>query len=134
MAPTSIFFNGRLITTPGAYTEIDASGLEVVGLSASGIVAAIGESVGGTPWNAIDVSEVRNELDIATNPPVLHRKELFVDPEYPGREKFAKLTGKEEGAGLLDDPSGIGTRDGWDSRLRDRGYRILGHRLVASTQ
>lgn len=68
MAPTSIFFNGRLITTPGAYTEIDASGLEVVGLTASGIVAAIGEAKGGKPWNAVDASEVRNELQIATGP------------------------------------------------------------------
>ncbi len=68
MAPTSIFFNGRLITTPGAYTEVDASGLEVVGLSATGIVAAIGEAKGGIPWTAIDASEVRNELQIATNP------------------------------------------------------------------
>lgn len=68
MAPSSIFFNGRLITAPGAYTEIDASGLEVVGLTASGIVAAVGEAVGGIPWNAIDPSEVRNELQIATNP------------------------------------------------------------------
>lgn len=68
MAPTSIFFNGRLITTPGAYTEIAASGLEVVGLTASGIVAAIGEAKGGKPWNAIDASEVRNELQIASNP------------------------------------------------------------------
>ncbi|MBT8428505.1 MAG: hypothetical protein KJN79_01195, partial [Gammaproteobacteria bacterium] len=68
MAPTSIFFQGRLITTPGAYTEIDPSGLEVVGLTASGIVAAIGEAKGGKPWNAVDASEVRNELQVATNP------------------------------------------------------------------
>lgn len=68
MAPTSIFFNGRLITKPNAYTAIEASGLEVVGLTASGIVAAIGDAKGGVPWNAIDASEVRNELQIATNP------------------------------------------------------------------
>lgn len=68
MGISSIFFNGRLITTPGAYTEVDPSGLEVVGLTASGIVAAVGEAKGGVPWNAIDVSEVRNELQIATGP------------------------------------------------------------------
>jgi hypothetical protein len=68
MAPTSIFFNGKLITTPGAYTEVDASGLEVVGLTASGIVAAIGEAKGGKPWSAVDASEVYNELQVATNP------------------------------------------------------------------
>lgn len=49
MAPTTIFFNGRVISVPGAYSEIDASGLESVGLGASGIVAVIGESRGGIP-------------------------------------------------------------------------------------
>jgi hypothetical protein len=39
----------------------------VVGLTASGIVAAIGESIGGTPYNAIDVSNILNELQIATS-------------------------------------------------------------------
>lgn len=68
MTISSIFFNGRLITTPGAYSEIDPSGLEVVGLTATGVVAAIGEAKGGKPWTAIDASEVRNELQIATSP------------------------------------------------------------------
>ncbi len=26
------------------------------------------------------------------NPPILHRKESFVAEDYPGREKFARLT------------------------------------------
>lgn len=50
---TTIFFNGRLISRPGSYSEIDASGLETVGLSASGIVAVLGTAVGGRPASAI---------------------------------------------------------------------------------
>lgn len=50
---TSIFFNGRLISVPGSYSTIDVSGLETVGLSASGIVAVIGTAVGGRPVSAI---------------------------------------------------------------------------------
>ena len=31
---------------------------------------------------------------------------------------------------LLEDASGIGTRDGWAKRLADRGFSVKGHRLV----
>jgi hypothetical protein len=51
---TSIFFNGRLISVPGSYSSIDASGLETIGLSASGIVAVIGTAIGGRPVSAIN--------------------------------------------------------------------------------
>ncbi|MFA4944442.1 MAG: hypothetical protein WC789_07050 [Lentisphaeria bacterium] len=53
MAPSTIFFNGRLISRPGAYSEIDASGLEAVGLGASGIVAVLGEAAGGIPHDQL---------------------------------------------------------------------------------
>jgi len=46
---TSIFFNGRVISVPGSYSEVDASGLESVGLGAAGIVALIGTAEGGRP-------------------------------------------------------------------------------------
>lgn len=54
MAATSLFFNGRLIFKPGSYSIIDASGLEQVGLGASGIVAVIGSAVGGRPVDDIE--------------------------------------------------------------------------------
>jgi DNA phosphorothioation-associated putative methyltransferase len=63
------------------------------------------------------------------NPPVLHRKETFVPPDYPGREKFARLTRQEERAGLLQATSTIGTRNGWQLHLDEFGYRVSGHRL-----
>jgi len=50
---SSIFFNGRIISIPGAYSEVDASGLEQVGLSATGIVAVIGTAEGGIPVSEI---------------------------------------------------------------------------------
>lgn len=46
---TSIFFQGRTISTPGSYTSIDASGMEVAGLGSIGTVAILGEAVGGRP-------------------------------------------------------------------------------------
>ena len=63
------------------------------------------------------------------NPPILHRKEQFVSPDYPGRSKFEKLTKQEEKWGLYDAPQFIGTRDGWNEMLKLRGAVLKGHRL-----
>lgn len=64
------------------------------------------------------------------NPPILHRKELFVPLDYPGRVKFARLTKQEERFGLLAMPELIGTRHGWEERLSEHGVRLMGHRVV----
>jgi hypothetical protein len=53
MAPTSIFFNGRVISVPGSYSEVDASGLEAIGLGAAGIIGLIGTAEGGIPVSAL---------------------------------------------------------------------------------
>jgi hypothetical protein len=67
---------------------------------------------------------------IPANPPVLHRKETFVASDHALHAKFARLTRQEEKHGLLDDSSAIGTREGWSSRLAERGFALKGHRLV----
>jgi DNA phosphorothioation-associated putative methyltransferase len=64
------------------------------------------------------------------NPPILHRKETFVSPEYPLYEQFAALTRDQDALGLLDNTRGIGTRDGWQRRLQAYGVEIQGHNLV----
>jgi hypothetical protein len=66
----------------------------------------------------------------SANPPVLHRKETFLPPEYPLRARFARLTQQEERHGLLSEPSGLGTRDRWQQRLREAGFALRGHRLI----
>jgi hypothetical protein len=68
----------------------------------------------------------------SVNPPVLHRKETFLLAEHPRHAKFARLTAQEEKARLLEDAAGIGTREGWAWRLRERGYALRGHQLVRS--
>lgn len=69
---TSIFFAGRLIRTPGAYSYVDASGLEQVGLSAAGIVAVLGTAEGGI--SVADLEEVGDFIRI-TKPE--RARELF---------------------------------------------------------
>ncbi len=66
------------------------------------------------------------------NPPILHRKELFVPEDYPGRAEFARLSAAEEEAGLFQASALIGTRDGWQQALAVRGLQVVGHRLVST--
>ncbi|BAW97982.1 hypothetical protein NIES970_29450 (plasmid) [[Synechococcus] sp. NIES-970] len=64
------------------------------------------------------------------NPPILHRKETFVCPDYPLYEKFAVLTQAEEKLGLLADSRNIGHRQQWEKRLQDFRVRIDDHQLI----
>jgi len=64
------------------------------------------------------------------NPPVLHRKELFVQSDHPLHGKFERLTQAEERKGLYARPEAIGTRDGWNQTLSAMGFMIRGHRLM----
>ncbi len=67
------------------------------------------------------------------NPPILHRKETFVEADYPGRDKFARLTRQEERHGLFEEPHMIGTREGWARRVQRAGWEFRGHRLVRTS-
>lgn len=44
-----MFFRGRLYYKPGSYSFVDATGLAVQGLSATGVVALVGSAIGGKP-------------------------------------------------------------------------------------
>ena len=65
------------------------------------------------------------------NPPILHRKELFVSVDHPQYPEFAQLTQEEERHGLYRHPSRIGTRQGWEAELHAAGFEIHGHELCA---
>jgi DNA phosphorothioation-associated putative methyltransferase len=80
---------------------------------------------------ALDTQEIQvtSYIDHA-NPPVLHRKETFVDRDYPPREKFARLSAQEEAWGLLDYPADIGLLKGWQKRLDAAGVILRGHRVI----
>lgn len=70
----------------------------------------------------------------ADNPPVLHRKETFVTPDYPLYELFETLTREEEKLGLLNKSRGIGTRNGWLDYLADAGVEIQGHTVIVTSE
>lgn len=66
----------------------------------------------------------------SNNPPILHRKETFITPDYPYYEQFKYLTTTEENLGLLDNPRYIGTREKWQQLLLDNYVSFHGHNLV----
>jgi DNA phosphorothioation-associated putative methyltransferase len=69
------------------------------------------------------------EGDRSDNPPILHRKEQLVTPDYPLYNKFAKLTQQEERWGLLDNPQDIHKRQGWLQCLVENCAQLRGHRV-----
>lgn len=75
--------------------------------------------------------KTRNYRD-GRNRPILHRKELFVAPDYPLHAKFARLTRIEESKGLFEDTSRIGMEEGWSEVLAEKGLCLKGHRLLSA--
>ncbi len=63
------------------------------------------------------------------NPPILHRKETFLDSLHPRYAEYTELTKQEEGHDLLS-RSDIGTRNGWLSLLASRNLRIENNSVV----
>ena len=64
------------------------------------------------------------------NPPILHRKELLLPADHPRQAEYAALTAAAESIGLFDDTTRIGYQRQWQALVRERGYRIDGHRLL----
>ena len=56
------------------------------------------------------------------NPPVLHRKELLVAPNYPGRKGWQRLTTEAEELGLFDNTRTIGFRNNWLQLIEGKGF------------
>lgn len=67
------------------------------------------------------------------NPPILHRKELLVPDNYPGREEFQQITEEGESAGLYDDPRRIGFKKNWEALIASKGYEIVDARLFRTS-
>ncbi len=64
------------------------------------------------------------------NPPVLHRKDSFIQSRHPLYTRFRNLTAQEERLGLLAETHLIGTAVGWRNCLAQHKKQIRGHRVV----
>jgi len=76
----------------------------------------------------------QRDYSTSNNPPILHRKETFITPDYPKYQEFAELTRQEEAIALLQDTSTIGTRNGWQQRLQELNVKIEGHQVIIQTE
>jgi DNA phosphorothioation-associated putative methyltransferase len=65
------------------------------------------------------------------NPPILHRKETFVDALYPRYSEFQALTAAEESLGLLS-RTDIGFRRQWEAVLMNNEVAIRDHELSST--
>ena len=72
-------------------------------------------------------SMVRTDYRGRANPPILHRKETFLDKSDARAASFAALTKQEEEAGLYRDPSRIGLRMQWLTLLERLNFSYEGH-------
>lgn len=64
------------------------------------------------------------------NPPILHRKETFVNQDYPLYQIFAQLTKQEEAIDLFHETRTIGTRNGWEQRLQEYNVELRDHQVI----
>ena len=74
--------------------------------------------------------DLRNYTE-SLNPPVLHRKETFLDPLHPRHAEYAQLTAQEDELGLLS-RTDIGTRNGWNALLASRNLMVKDGAIVCS--
>ncbi|MFW7382188.1 MAG: DNA phosphorothioation-associated putative methyltransferase [Oligoflexus sp.] len=63
------------------------------------------------------------------NPPILHRKELFVPNDHPYYLEFSEITQEGVNAGLYEDTKNIGFKKNWEHLIQSKGYQILDGRL-----
>jgi len=66
----------------------------------------------------------------SNNPPILHRKELFLFPGHSKASEFKKLTEAEEALGLYAKPSTIGFRQNWQRLLAEARVEVVGNQLI----
>lgn len=68
------------------------------------------------------------------NPPILHRKELLIDPDLDEYEVYSRLTKKLEALGAFTNMHKYGTRQRWQARLFELNIAVRGHTLYAVTK
>jgi len=64
------------------------------------------------------------------NPPVLHRKELLIDPACLNYQKFKSLTQTLEKFGAFKNITKLGTKLRWDDELNRLGIIVKDHKAV----
>ena len=64
-----------------------------------------------------------------SNPPILHRKELLLDPSDPKKEEYKALTCSLEELGAFKDISKYGTKIPWEQNLKRLCIKVSKHKV-----
>ena len=64
------------------------------------------------------------------NPPILHRKELFLPQDHPCISEYRALTEWAEQLGLFENSRTIGFQQTWNTLIKNCGYTLSGHQLI----
>jgi DNA phosphorothioation-associated putative methyltransferase len=68
------------------------------------------------------------------NPPILHRKELFIPKTHQMYGLFCEITKEGEDVGLYENTRIIGFRETWKNLIEKKGYILKGGRIVKSSE
>ena len=64
------------------------------------------------------------------NPPILHRKELFLNQNDSRIPQFQQLTATAEQLGLFDDTIRIGFKQAWEKLIAEKGFQLLDNQFI----
>ena len=81
----------------------------------------------------IDLKSKRVEkrsYQASLNPPILHRKELFLSQDDPHIPQFCELTATAEQLGLFENPVSIGFKQTWENLISEKGFQLVDHQFV----
>ncbi|WP_210397384.1 DNA phosphorothioation-associated putative methyltransferase [Motiliproteus sediminis] len=73
-----------------------------------------------------------NDYQNSDNPPILHRKELFIPASHPEHINFCAITEEGEAAGLYENARLIGFQKSWERLVEQHGYTLIDGRLFRS--
>ena len=68
------------------------------------------------------------------NPPILHRKETFLEPNHPSVPLFMEITKEGEEAGLYQKARTIGFKKSWERLIATKGLALVEGRLQKKNQ
>ena len=92
--------------------------------------------------NAFPALELSYRIDLSTkrvekrsyqsslNPPILHRKELFLNQNDPHIAQFKELTATAEQLGLYENPIHIGFKQAWENLIAEKGFQLIDHQFI----
>jgi len=77
----------------------------------------------------VQKSVKESKYNTSENPPILHRKELFITEDHPHYEECCHITQEGEMAGLYENTHIIGFKSSWERLITKKGYALVDGRL-----